>query len=224
MFNPDEATKKLKEKLLSEKRIGIALDIDDTLAATNEIFFKVLYEKFGNPENLSVEEGLNKYSITHNVPYWQTDEVKKFMVDVRRSTDINISIPPTKDSVSAIKEISKEIECLCYLTARPESLRKLTEEWLRKNNFPDIPVIMRPDEIDDAHITIWKGPILEYLYPSVIGIIDDNPGFAKTVSPEYKGTLFLYNNKKIPDIHIKTLPGKTWSDVINNIKNHVTKK
>lgn len=33
---------------------------------------------------------------------------------------------------------------VAYLTARNESLRKLTQQWLVANNMPDLPLFMRP--------------------------------------------------------------------------------
>ena len=214
MFTPTEQTILLKEHWLSENKRGIALDIDETLARTNELFFRVLFERFGNPENISVEDAILKYKTSHEVPYWQTPEVQAFLGEIRRDAKFNLGTKPIQGAKEAIQEISKHTECLCYITARTESLREATEQWLELYGFPKIPVIMRPNDIDDAHMTIWKGPTLEYLYPAILGIIDDNPSFTHTVSKDYKGVLFLYDRKTTPQTHIETFVCPAWSDVI----------
>jgi hypothetical protein len=55
-----------------ENNPGIALDIDDTLSNTTRHFISVLQKKFGNPENLTVDEMIEKYHIMPNISYWQT--------------------------------------------------------------------------------------------------------------------------------------------------------
>jgi hypothetical protein len=64
-----------------EDKPGIALDIDDTLSNTTRYFIKRLQEKFGNPENLSVEEIIEKYEIMPNISYWQTPEIRQWLDD-----------------------------------------------------------------------------------------------------------------------------------------------
>ena len=222
MFHPDTQTIALKEQWLADNRCGLALDIDETLSCTNELFFEKLIERFGAPDNLSFEEATAKYYLTHQVPHWQTDEAKQFLIEIRRDANLNLTSKTTPDSVESVRKIQKYIDCLCYVTARPESMRESTTKWLAQNGFPDLPIIMRPESIDDAHISIWKGPTLEFLYPVITGIIDDNPAFSATISPEYQGTLFLYNKHPLPKTHIKTIICPTWPDVVTAVQKYVT--
>ena len=57
-----------------------------------------------------------------------------------------------------------------------------------------------------------------------MGIIDDNHNFAKNISPDYKGTLFLYGTQEKPDIHIDTIVCPQWEDVVKKVKQYVANK
>ena len=216
----DQSVIDLKQDLAARGVRGLALDIDETLSRTNTIYFERLFKKFGNPENLSVNDAITKYRTTHGVPYWQTDEVKAHLTDLRRDHDMHTEIAMIEGASDAICEISKHIPCVCYITARTESVRKPTQEWLDANGFPNIPLIMRPDSVDDAHIQTWKGPVLEYLYPEVVGILDDNSAVAAALSPEYKGVLFLYDSETVPDIHVRTIACPTWDAAIAAVQTY----
>ena len=49
MFTVSDDVISLKENFRLHNIHGIALDIDETLSLTNEIFFKTLLNKFGDP-------------------------------------------------------------------------------------------------------------------------------------------------------------------------------
>jgi hypothetical protein len=221
MFNISEDAISLKKDFEIHNTHGIALDIDETLSSTNRTFFETLLNKFGDPEELGIDKMLSKYKISHDVSYWQLEEVQEYLKFMRRDNEIQLSISPIPGSKEAVEEIAKHIKCICYITARPETARTATEEWLKKHGFPIAPIIMRPHEVDDKHIQTWKGNVLEYMYPNVTGIIDDNHSFAKNVSPDYKGVLFYYGSEEKPDIHIKTIVCPTWHDVVKKVKEYV---
>ena len=51
--------------------VGFACDIDETLSNTAIPAFAQIQKEFGNPENLTPEEMLEKYGVLENVPYWK---------------------------------------------------------------------------------------------------------------------------------------------------------
>lgn len=56
----------------------------------------------------------------------------------------------------------------------------------------------------------WKAKILAYLYPQVIGIIDDNPDIIDYLPSSYEGTIFLYGNPVYPGGDLDVIPCGTW--------------
>ena len=58
---------------------GLVLDIDETLTWTVGFWLERMQKLFGNPEKLSVKDTADKYHLTQNLPYWQTDEAYAWM-------------------------------------------------------------------------------------------------------------------------------------------------
>ncbi|MBX4198294.1 HAD family hydrolase [Candidatus Parcubacteria bacterium] len=98
---------------------GIALDIDDTLADTFRHFIGELQKKFGNPENLTVDEIVEKYRIMPAITYWQTPEIKAWLDEQGASNEAQENIPPTPDAVEAVKKINEMLPVRMYITSRP---------------------------------------------------------------------------------------------------------
>ena len=63
----------------------------------------------------------------------------------------------------------------------------------------------------------WKAQILQKLYPSIVGIIDDNPGLAEALPGDYKGVFFLYDYHEAPRNDIKVIPCPSWDDVYSAV-------
>ena len=64
----------------------------------------------------------------------------------------------------------------------------------------------------------WKAKVLEYLYPEVLGIVDDNPNLVKNLSKSYKGTIFLYDHTETERKDIKVVPCRYWNQVLIEVK------
>jgi hypothetical protein len=70
----------LKVSLSEGGKRGIALDIDETLSATNTAWFQRLSVLFGNAEpELSIAELVSKYHLAQNNPAWQGEEAQEWM-------------------------------------------------------------------------------------------------------------------------------------------------
>lgn len=204
-----------------DKNIGLAVDIDETLSNTVSYYVEQLQKKFGNPENLSVEEIVKKYKFAQNVPYWQTEEALGLIDKMRQDDTIQEHLYLIENSNKTLQEINKIIPIVVYLTARPEKISNGTEKFLKKHNFPEAKVIYRPESIPHQEGVTWKARTLEELYPGVIGIIDDNLNFIKKISDEYKGVIFLYNKEYNEERNLNVIPCKTWQDVLENVKKEV---
>ena len=208
----------LKKKLRSLGINGLALDIDETLSFTIGYMIEKLIEGLGNPENLKIEEIIKKYKHTDKIPYWQGEKADEILESIRNSNEIQKDLPLIKNSDSTVNKINKVVPITAYITVRPKIIFKGTKLWLEKNNFPKATLVTKPDKILRKDGNQWKAKVLEYLYPEVLGIVDDNPDLSKYLSKNYKGTVFLYNNSEILNKDIRVISCKNWETVLLNIE------
>jgi len=212
----DASVVKLKEVLVSKKVCGIALDIDETLANNAERLMNYLSKELGNPEGLTPAQLRKKYRYTWNVPYWDKSIRVEAVSDMLKDSIPHESLPLIENSNIAVNNIIKKIPVCLYLTSRPPEVIEGTKIWLKKHNFPVAEIITKPTEIHYTNQYQWKINILNYLYPLVIGIVDDDPDFAKH-SKNYKGKVWLYNHKSLPEFSKNVISCKDWADVEKKI-------
>ena len=207
----------MKEKIKITKA-GLGVDIDETLAWTVGHWVKEMQKLFGNPENLTVKELVDKYNYTQNVPYWQTPEAEAWMEEKRKSDDFQKEIPLIENANHFLNKINDVIPIAAYITIRPESVSKGTQHWLEKHNFPRAPIIFRPNKIPTKEGNKWKAKLLKELYPNILGFIDDSPRVIEALSEDYKGKIFHYN--KIPaKTNLKVTNCDNWENVYKEVKN-----
>ena len=202
---------------------GLAVDIDETLAWTIGYWIEEMQNKFGNPENLTIKEMVEKYRYTQNVPYWQHDEALKWVDEKINSNETQECIPLIEGSSAYLNRINQIVPIVAYITARPERVIEGTKNWLTKHNFPLAPVICRPNELDHGNGNEWKAKVLEELYPKVLGIIDDNAKLLQFLNLDYKGRVFMYDhhdNLGFP----YAVACKDWLTVYQEVKKYVLKK
>ncbi len=208
----------LKLELAKSDIKGIALDIDETLSWTIGWWVENLQELFGNPENLSIPELIKKYRYTQNVPYWQTDEALKWMEEHRSSNAVQEQLPLIPDVHQYVLKIHKIVPVIAYITVRPDSVIQGTKNWLAKHNFPEAPVIARPESVDHTAGNEWKAEALNYLYPSVLGIVDDNPSLVQQLPESYKGTVFVYENEPPLREGLDIVHCRDWLSVVEAVE------
>jgi 5'(3')-deoxyribonucleotidase len=210
----------LKQSLEKSKIKGIALDIDETLSATLPYWVKTMQENFGNPEGLSIPELIKKYRFFKNVPYWQSPEACELAQKLRDSNDLQIDLDVLKDADKYIQKVIDLVPVVAYITARPEGVMSGTKQWLEKYNFPKAPIIALPKYISTENANFWKAEVLEFLYPHVLGIIDDNYEMLDYVQTNYRGHLFIYDAKpeNFPTSRERVYLCPDWDSVISQIK------
>lgn len=172
---------------------GLAVDIDETLSWTNSFWMELMQEKFGNPERLTAKEMVKKYRYPQNVPYWQYEAAITF-IEENNSNIAQESISVVEDANDYLNRINEIVPVTAYITARPVKVSTGTKNWLRQHNFPDAPLICRPDEIMHSKGNEWKAEVLKTLYPRVLGIIDDNAQLLQCLGTDYPGRVFLYDH------------------------------
>lgn len=208
----------LKRKLRLSGEKGLALDIDDTLSLTIDYLVEEYFKKLGNPENLNSRELMKKYNHTNNVPYWQSEVKKEIIKNINNSAEFHRNLPLIKNADKTVQEINKTIPIVAYITARPTIISQATIFWLKKYNFPKATIIFRPKNIKSEDGSQWKAKILKYLYPEVIGIVDDNPGLVNFFDKKYKGIVYLYGGENIQKENINIVPCENWEVVAQKVK------
>lgn len=177
-----------------------------------------MLEKFGNPENLSIKDLIAKYRYTQNVPYWQTPEALEWMESKRKDNELQEQLPLIEESDKMVQKIDEIIPIVGYITIRPRSVLSGTRNWLNKHSFPKVDILARPSDIHSSEGNQWKAEVLLFLYPQVLGIIDDSPSVVEKLSKEYKGTVYLYDSNEATRGDIHVIPCKTWADVHCNVE------
>jgi hypothetical protein len=74
-----------------------------------------------------------------------------------------------------VDKVTKIVPVLAYITARPRTILNGTMVWLKKYNFPKATIITRVRKVSREDPNKWKARVLEFLYPEIQGIVDDNP-------------------------------------------------
>lgn len=207
-----------KKSLVKDNLFGLALDIDETLSNTAETWLKDFFEKHGNPENLTPLQFIKKYLYIENAPYFQTPVVKKMLDDFCQSPLAYENLGLMENCKEVVNQINQIIPIAAYITMRPAAVLESTQKWLKKNNFPNAPIITRPNNLPREQSTSWKATVLEELYPNIIGIVDDNHSFIEKLSHGYKGKIFLYNNtRQIDRTDLNIISCPTWDCVLAKI-------
>lgn len=199
----EESVIQLKENLKKAGIRGIALDIDETLSDTGPHWWN--------------------HMLKFHVPGWQTEEAKKHISDALDSDEFNEAIALLHESNVMVNKLIKIVPVVAYITARPDNVRKGTENWLAKHGFPKAPVILRPTTSSMKGLetkNTWKAGVLKYLYPEIIGIVDDNAGLPSELAKEnYEGKLFLYGlqTKEVnpKDYSFQIILSPDWNHVID---------
>ncbi|MFA5107315.1 MAG: hypothetical protein WC497_03235 [Patescibacteria group bacterium] len=201
---------------------GLAVDIDETLSWTIGYWVERMQEKFGNPENLTVKEIIEKYRYTQNVPYWQSAEAKQWMHDKINSDDLQKELPLIEGSNTYLEKINSIIPIAAYITVRPESVISGTQAWLNKHGFPKAPIICKPLDVDHGDGNRWKADILQKLYPDILGMIDDNALLLDFLDAKYPGVIFLYDHHTI-DSALNVIACKNWVEVYGEVRRYFSK-
>jgi hypothetical protein len=196
---------------------GLAVDIDETLSWTIGFWVAEMQKRFGNPENLTITEMIEKYRYVQNVPYWQTEDVYQWTHEQIHSNDLQIELPLIEGANDSLREIEKIVPIATYITIRPEVTRSGTQRWLDKHNFPRAPLISKPTEIPHEAGSKWKAATLARLYPQISGLIDDNAAILDFLPADYPGTIFLYDHHTTAS-KLNVIPCKTWPEVIKKVK------
>lgn len=217
----------LKASLEALDAHGIALDIDETLAATNVAWFERCVQLFGtHPDDvsLSVQQLIEKYHLAQYNPHWQNNpKARAWMHEQRNAPEAQDGLPLIPGALEGVQQLQttgrKKKVFVAYLTVRPDSVNSNTITWLHESGFPtDIPVVAKPGSIPFEDGNQWKAQALHSLWPQVTGIVDDNPKVPRFAGSNYKGHIYLFGKSKVEPDHAWAIPCRTWPDVVKAIQ------
>lgn len=206
----------LKAKLKSQGRKGLALDIDDTLSVSRLMFFRAQSERLGLPAGETIESLMQKYEWSYKVPQWQTAEGDLVRAELLHSSELHGGAELIKGAVEGVTNLDRSIPIVAYITARPVTLQAVTQDWLDQKGFPKADLILKPMYANDNNG--WKAEVLDYLYPEVLGIVDDNPGLVDKLPDDYKGRVYLYENTNVNDRGLDVVHCPDWESVVSHVK------
>ena len=194
----------------------LIVDIDDTAADTVNHFVRLLNKKYSNPYGLSDIELIEKYRIIPTMHFWQTPEIRSWLDAQAEDNEAQYAIPPATGAVEALKILSTYFR-IVYISSRPDTVLSGTSRWLKDNGFPDGALILR-GHFDDTNGNAWKAKIIQEKFPETVGIIDDNPEIIPKLSRQYKGVMYLYGTRDLPENkEILIRKCSTWDEALHFI-------
>lgn len=209
-------------RLLQGKR-GLACDLDNVVTDTTPKVFEIIDNTFPRPDydkKLSLQQLLHKYTHSRNIPYWTTKEALEFQNYLVHSPEFYNDLPLLPQAIESLHEINETIPIICYLTARPEVAKEVSEEYLKRHNAPVAPVILRPSNSDNHGFVysnnVWKASFVKSV-KNIVGLIDDERDLVHLLT-DYNGALFVFGDQKNGYTSHLRRPCLDWPDTIKNVK------
>jgi len=190
--------------------IFLAVDIDDTLCESAALIMERVHEEFGHPDGLTVEELRETYNQPGLVGGWEDEKIQLKVAEYFNNPDFLVGLPRIEGAVEGLYKLKAIFGLGAYITSRPEALRKPTEDWLKKNDFPPAPVWMR-----DIHQKApnWKVLELDKKVDGRTALIDDTLEAFEGIDSIQKVAGVWFNRfhleKQLPD---KVKEVESWNE------------
>lgn len=223
IFEPTKNVYSLKKRLQEQSIRALALDFDDTVSLTNLALAELLLSKQDKQSDITAEELIAQYKYVRNIPQWNNPKITAYIDNIIQNNNmIDTLLAP--DAKTAINGIEQYIPIAAYVTTRPARNTNSIIRWINDKGLPKRPVIGCPNELflKGFNRDLWKAQTLEYLFPEIIGIIDDNEDLASYLTKEYTGVIFLHGTKITS--HPKCVPCESWKETFTNVKEYVEEK
>jgi len=192
MFIPQTLLQTLKEM------DGVVFcDIDDVIVETIVPWVRLLVKEVGRPKGVRVTRWYLRRFVGHrleNSDHWQSKKAINFQKKLRNSIKFHRVFPAMSGAIKALWKLAELGLLGCYLTARPERMKRVTEGLLEDVSAPKRMVVLRPKDFADTKQHDWKHWLLEQC-PRARALIDDNPDLVDGW-PDDDKILFLFGPQK----------------------------
>ncbi len=210
-----KSVRRIKEDLQAQGTGRLACDIDDTIAKTSDAYHDLLSRQFPPPEALTKDSLRKHYALTGRILHWgDIPEANAFAYEFIDDPHFHAQMDPLDGAIAGTQELWLQQRLACYLTVRSEAMRSETECWFSRYDLPTLPLAMR-DAAHSASNAQWKAAALEYLFPEVQGIIDNDARIARLLEEQgYRGKVFLLglNEHEYAPSNIVT-PIEDWAEL-----------
>lgn len=190
--------------------MGLAIDIDDTLADTATTCFQVIYQKYGHLSGVSLPDLVRFYHQPGNVPAWQTSQIQESIRQTMEDPDWLRQLPQIVGAQATLNRLSTSIPVSLYISSRLTHHQHLTETWLQAQGFPVAPVKLRTSDMIRPD---WKMAFLAATYPRTYGLIDNELGFLPVQQHNYQGRLLWFNRYHAPTLYPNLQEFSDWQEI-----------
>ncbi|OGG02974.1 hypothetical protein A2W14_04305 [Candidatus Gottesmanbacteria bacterium RBG_16_37_8] len=117
-------------------KVKIGIDIDNVLAESYPAYLSKFNSQFG--VEIQMEEIREFYFLDKYIKDNKKGKVREmvnFIDGLMLDVEFQTGILPIPDSIEIIKKWSNQGIQIHYITARPVSIRKMTEVWLKKHGY-----------------------------------------------------------------------------------------
>ncbi len=173
------------KKNIRSAQCVVMFDIDETILSCVERWQEYTSAEMG--VDLSIEQIARAGSVGN---YFRTtprhSEFTKIADRLRASKKFNSGLPIVVGSRTAFHQISiiPNLTIGGYLTSRPSDVLGITENNLRINGFPPLPILARPSDVSYGLSVHWKLDVLNSIKENFDGIlimIDDSLELARAI-------------------------------------------
>lgn len=145
-------------------------------------------------------------------------KLQKLLYQVFNDSEFLENLPVIDAAATALTNISKKFEIDFYITSRTKNSENATQNWLSKNDFPDKPVVFRPDTIREPN---WKIKYLSNLENYYLLIDDALEAICRFPLIGRTNLIWFnhYNACRPESIDEKNylMEAKSWQDIANQL-------
>jgi hypothetical protein len=208
----------LKQALAAQNNPGLAYDLDRTIFDTATYWVEQLKQLTYISASIPTDQITTQYPHLQDAPFLSQHRLaRQWMENAIHSNQLQSELPLIPKAKPHLTLISQALPVSAYISRRPQAVASGTQKSLEKHCLPKAKTILFPAPIPPANGNLWKAACLDYLYPEVLGIVDDSLDLIDSLPKEYPGIIFLFGQTLKPDTALDVIPCPDWQSVLSNV-------